>query len=260
MEVFGGAVGHIRGSTRIAFHGRRCASQQCPDLVVRQLLEVEVPGTDREEVFGRVEAHQAIGCDAKAIARPSRRNRNRHDNLSRALRPQRCNGRQRSGTGSRAVVDDDDAPISQLRPRKIPPEAPGTALDLRPLALSDPIKHPARQAELGNEARIEVLGATAGDGSQRQFLVARSAELANDKDVQRSAKPTRHFDANRYAAPRQRKDDWVAKSRQAADSPGKQPASFTAILEGRQEAQPIGHAARVADAQPTGKGHLTGMA
>jgi hypothetical protein len=116
-------------------------------------------------------------------------------------------GRPHRRTGCETVVDEDDGPTLQIAWRTVLTVLTLAPFELHLLASRDGIDGAFGYPVPTDNVLVEHPDAAGGYGAHCELLVSGSAELADEKDVERRAKRRGHLVRNRDAPPRQREDN-----------------------------------------------------
>jgi adenylylsulfate kinase len=186
--------------------------EQPRHLDVVELMEVLVALSDALQLFGLEDRHDLVRFDgqrAQRLGRGHRRGEHHAGGAEAAHRPYRG---ERGSAGGNPVVNDDHGSAGERRERPPGTIARQTPLNLRQLAVRDPLQLRAAQSKQTAQAIVEVQRTVLDDRAHAELRLHGRAELAHDQHFKRRPQRLRHLGGDRHAAPRQRQHDRVLET------------------------------------------------
>src|SRR5579883_753251 len=170
----------------------------------------------RSEGAGRTWADDFVGSLREQRYALGRRNRNRDDDLRRTGAAHGVDGNVHSGTRRKTIVDEDDRLVRKVREGPYAAICTAAAACFFELAFEDHHELVARYAEIGEDLRLDRIGAIGGKGAHRVLRMKRYADFSNDQHVHRQAQSASDFIGHRNAASRKCQHDGFMRPAVAA--------------------------------------------
>src|SRR5688572_23021915 len=185
-----------------------------------------IPRADSEEALGRRDAHHVIRLTSDRARALHRAHRCGEDEPARLLKPKRRERRECRHTGGEPIIDEHDRSSLDARWRPIAAKASQPSLELRQLLPRHFLDVRVADVEHPDRVLVEKARAAGSDRANAQLLMARSAELARDEEIERRVDRARHLVSHRDAPARDGEHEriLVANSREPPNQLGRQSA------------------------------------
>ena len=171
------------------------------------MREIGIPRANGDKIGGRFEADDLVGDLAEFVASGLGGDGNGNNDASGVLWAESADGGLHGGAGGKAVVNQDNGAIANIKRRALATVFKLAALNFGGFALGDGFDDGRSDVEAQDDVVVENAYTPAGDGSHGELLTAGDAELADDEDVEGEAKPSSDFGGDRDTSAREGEDE-----------------------------------------------------
>lgn len=223
-----GEAGGRRGWSRreeIAAGG----GEQAADFVVGGLAEVKVVLADGVEGIGNEGADDVV-CLAEELYAGGRCTNRRGEDEGMGARANGAGGGAHAGAGGEAVVDEDDGAALDGKRRAAFAEARFEIFEFAAGVVLNRLQCGGGEAQVAEDVGVKGDGAAAGDGAEREFGLAGSAQLAHSEDVERQVEGVRDLAGDGNTSTGEGEDDGLMQAGERSEGLGKGAACVSAVL------------------------------